>query len=107
MILFLGKHDAIVEYVRDSLKMNDVDIFCCPAVTDHHTEFGKYVDVIKEKQPVIVSTQSLEMLDVLLESDLEFEIVRTRRCGHEIRTAKMTKEEVVANRNAWNFDPRN
>ena len=106
MILLLGKHNNIVEYAKNTFKIDESDIFCCPDVTTHHTEFGKYVDTIRNENPAIITTQSLEMLDVLLESDLEFEVIRTRRFDDGIRTAKTTKEEVVGCRNVWNFDPR-
>ena len=108
MILLLGKHDVLMEYANNALKIDsDLDVFCCPAATDHHTEFGKYIDVIAEEKPEIITTQNLEMLDVLLESNLEFDVVRTRKYGDEIRTAKMTKKEVNDCREVWNFDPRN
>ena len=106
MILLLGKHNNIIEYAKNALKINEPDIFLCPVVTDHHTEFCKYIDVIAEEKPAIITTQNLEMLDVLLESDLKFEVIRTRRRGNEIRISKMTKKEVNDCRNLWNFDPR-
>ena len=106
MILILGKHDVIMEHVKETMHLSESDVFCCPAITTHHTEFCKHIDEIKSVNPPVITTQNIEMLDVLLESELEFKVVRTRRFDDEIRTAEMSKEEVLGNRNAWNFDPR-
>ena len=107
MVLLLGKHDAITEYMQTVLQIDDpLNLLCCPSTTAHHSEYGEYVDVIRDEQPPAITTQNLEMLDILLASDLDFGIIRVRRYGDEIKTANHTKEEVLANRKVWNFDPR-
>jgi hypothetical protein len=108
MKLLLGKHDVITAYVENVLNLDcDLDVLCCPAVNTHHTEFGSYIDIIKKENPPVITTQSLEMLDVLLKSNLQFEIITVRRYDDEIRAATRTKDYVVDCRKAWNFDPRN
>ena len=107
MVLLLGKHDAITEYMQTVLQIDDpLNLLCCPSSTVHHSEYGEYVNVIRDQQPPAITTQNLEMLDILLASDLDFGISRVRRYGDEIKTANHTKEEVLANRKVWNFDPR-
>lgn len=106
-ILLLGKNDVIEEYAEHVLKVDvRFDILRCPSITDHHTEYVEYVDVIRDEKPPVIITQSLEMIDVLLSSDLNFEVITVRRCNSEIRTRVLSKEDVVKNREAWNFDPR-
>ena len=106
-ILLLGKNDAVEEYARDVLKIDmGNDIVYYPSVTTHHTELGKYVDIAREEEPPVITTQSMEMIDVLLESDLDFEVVTVRRYNDEIRSRALLKKEVLANREAFDFDPR-
>ena len=106
MLLLLGKNDVIVEYARQTLKIDTLELFSCPGITTHHSEFGKYVDIIKEKKPEVITTQNIEMIDVLLASDLDFEVITVKRIDGEIRKRKVSKEYVVENRKVWAFDPR-
>lgn len=107
MILLLGINDVIEEYAEKVLKIDiGNDIVYYPSVTTHHTELRKYVDVAREEAPPVITTQSLEMLDVLLGSDLDFDVVTVRMYDNEIRSRTLTKEEVIANRELFNFDPR-
>ena len=106
MILLLGIDDVIEEYVEKVLKENPCKIAYCPAVFEHHTRFNKYIDIIKEEKYSMVTTQNLEMIDVLLKSDLDFEVVTVRRYGDEIKSRTMTKEDVIDCRDKFNFDPR-
>ena len=46
------------------------------------------------------------MIDVLLESDLDFEVVTVRRYDDEIRARTMTKEDVIDCRKKFDFEPR-
>ena len=82
------------------------DIVYYPSVTTHHTELGKYVDIAREEEPPVITTQSLEMLDVFLESSLDFEVITVRRYDNEIRSRIMTKEDVIDHREKFDFDPR-
>jgi hypothetical protein len=107
MILLLGINDVVEEYAENVLKIdmrNDIAYY--PSVTTHYIEFGKYVDIVREEKPPVITTQSLEMTDVLLESDLDFEVVTVRRCDNEIKSRTLTKEEALDCRNKFNFEPR-
>ena len=107
MILLLGKNDVIEEYVQDTLKKTADDMLHCPAMDTHYTELGKHVEEAREKMPAIITTQNIEMVDVLLASNLEFEVVTAKRIDNgEIRTRTLSKEDVAANRKAFAFDPR-
>jgi hypothetical protein len=108
MILLLGKNDAVEEYAKNVFQVNNAKdiIKYYPFVTTHHTELEKYIDMIKKDNSSVVTTQNLEMIDVLLSSDLDFAVVTVRRYGDEIKARTLPKEEVAANREAWNFDPR-
>lgn len=106
-ILLLGINDVVEEYAKNVLKIDmGNDIVYYPSVTTHHTELGKYVDIAREEEPPVITTQNLEMVDVLLESDLDFDVVTVRMYGNEIKSRTLTKEEVVANRKVFKFDPR-
>lgn len=106
-VLLLGKNDVIEEYAERVLKVDmKFDILRCPAITDHHTEYVEYVGVIRDETPPVITTQNLEMIDILLESDLDFKVITAKRIDDEIRTRILSKEDVVKNREAWNFDPR-
>ena len=107
MILLLGINDVVEEYAEKVLKIDiGNDIVYYPSITTHHTELGKYVDIAREEEPPVITTQSLEMLDVLLESDLDFEVITVRRYDNEIKSRTMTKEDVVCYRERFDFDPR-
>ena len=107
MILLLGINDNIEWYAENVLKVDTRnDIAYYPSVTAHYTEFWKYVGIAKENNPSVITTQNSEMIDVLLESDLDFDVITVRRYGEEIKARKLTKEEVIDYRNAFNFDPR-
>ena len=107
MILLLGINDIVEEYAEKFLKINlKKDIMRCPDITTHYTEFGKYVDTAREYKPAVITTQSLEMIDVFLESDLDFDVVTVRKCDDEIRARSLPKEEVIKDRETFCFDPR-
>ena len=106
MILLLGKYDEIVEYVVKTLGKNMKSVTHYPPFHAHHSEVIGYVELLKIDQIKVATTQSLEFIDVLLESDLDFEVVTVKRVNDEIRSRTLSKEDVAANRKAWAFDPR-
>lgn len=106
MKLLLGKIDAIAEYAETNLKMNKEDIAYYPTIPTHHTELGRYVDVVKENSPSVITTQSVEMMDTLLESDLDFEVITVRKVDDVIYSRSLSKNEVVEEREKFGFDPR-
>ena len=106
MKLLLGRINVIAEYAETKLKINKEDIAYYPTIPTYHTELGKYVDVIKESSPSVITTQSVEMMDTLLESDLDFEVVTARKVDNVIYSRSLPKNEVVENRKMFGFDPR-
>lgn len=106
MKLLLGRVDVIAEYAETNLKMNKEDIAYYPTIPTHHTELGEYVDVIKENIPSVITTQSVEMMDTLLASDLNFEVVTVRKIDNVIHSRSLPKNEVVEDRKKFGFDPR-
>ena len=106
MKLLLGRIDVIVEYAETNLKMNKEDIAYYPTIPTHHTELGKYVDVIKEISPSVITTQSVEMMDTLLASDLNIEVVTVRKIDNVIHSRSLPKNEVIEDRKKFGFDPR-
>lgn len=107
IILLLGINDVVEEYAENVLKIDmKNDIMYCPSITTHYTELGKYIDIAREEKPLVITTQSLEMIDVFLESNLDFEVVTVRRCDNEIKSRTLTKEEVLDCREKFNFEPR-
>ena len=107
MILLLGINDVVEKYAENVLKIDiGNDIVYYPSVTTHHTELVEYVDIAREDKPSIITTQSLEIIDVLLESDLDFEVVTVRRYDDGIKARTMTKEDVIDCRKKFDFEPR-
>ena len=106
-ILLLGINDVVEEYAEDILKVDvDEDVMYCPSIIMHHTEYGQYIEAAKSKKYHIIHTQSLEMVDLFLESDLDFSVITVRKYGNEIKARVLSKVEVAENRKAFNFDPR-
>lgn len=98
MILLLGKNDLVEEYAREILKINmSEDIVYYPSVTTHHTELNKYVEIAEEEKPLVITTQSLEMVDVLLESNLDIKVITVKSVNGKIKTRELSKEK------AWNL----
>ena len=109
MLVVLGKRDAIQTYFYSigGVNLGDVhDYLRLPADFHHYTEYPDLVVTIKKYNPRILVTQSLEFLDTLLESNLDFNIMRTKIVNGQLLTCEMTKQEVKQNREAWAFDPR-
>lgn len=108
VVLLLGRNDELEQYAKDVLKIDiENDLRYVPHPTVHHTDFPEYIDGIKEENVGFVTTQSLEMIDVLVKSDLDLEVVTVRNCDGELRARKMSKERVKTNRDTFDFDPRN
>ena len=108
MILLLGKNDVVEEYARETLKIDmGNDIVYYPDVTTHYTELHQYVDIAKVENPSVITTQSLEMIDTLLSSDLDFEVVTViRDKENNIRKRCKTKEEAWKLRETIGLDLR-
>lgn len=108
MILLLGKNEVIEEYVKDVLNMDlDKDVEYYPSIKTHYTELFKHVDDVKKNNPKVIVTQNIEMVDVFLMSDLDFEVVTVRK-GEDgkIRNRTLSKNDVYQNREVFAFEPR-
>ena len=109
MIVLLGQPTSIQAYIETmeiQEAMKDDLIYTLPPIDMHHSNYRFLINTIKAYKPEVIITQNLEFLDTLLESDLEFEVVRTKICEGKMYSCSMQKEEVRRNREAWLFDPR-
>lgn len=105
--LLLGRIDAIEEYARNDLKIDiEKDMAYYPPVHTHYKDLVKYIDTIKEKAQTVITTQNIEMLDTLLESDLNIEVITVRKADNVIYSRSLPKEEVLRNRETFGFEPR-
>lgn len=107
MILLLGKNDAVEKYAEETLKIDmGNDIAYYPDYKVHHTEFKKYIDIARDEEPPVITTQNNEMIDVLLSSDLDLEVIRVREYNNKICVAKHTKEEAWDLRQEYEMELR-
>lgn len=105
--LLLGRIDAIEEYAKNDLKINiEKDMVYYPPVPTHYSDLVKYIDIIKEKPQTVITTQNIEMLDTLLESDLNIEVITVRKADNVIYSRSLPKEEVLQDRETFGFEPR-
>ena len=107
MILLLGKREAVEGYIRNEKEKNE-SYFCViyPSSLDHHSGYGKYIPQIRLEEPQALITQSLEMVDVLLESDLEFDVVTLKTMDGKTYERRMDKIEALMLREEFNIDLR-
>lgn len=107
MILLLGKNNIVEKYAEETLKVDmGNDIVYYPSITTHYTELKKYINIAKEEDPPVITTQSLEMIDILLDSDLEFDVITVRLIDNEVRERKFTKARAWELREKMGFDLR-
>ena len=105
--LLLGRIDAIEEYAKNDLKINiEKDMVYYQPVPTHYSDLVKYIDIIKEKPQTVITTQNIEMLDTLLESDLDLEVITVRKADNVIYSRSLPKEEVLQDRETFGFEPR-
>ena len=45
-------------------------------------------------------------MDVLLDSDLDFEVITVRKVDNVIHSRSLSKKEVIEDRKGFGFDPR-
>ena len=70
------------------------------------TDYDYYINRIKENKPFAVVPKTLDFVDALLNSDLEFKIVKISEYVREINVESFTKEELFEKGKDSNFDPR-
>ena len=93
MILLLGKNDLVEKYADEVLKIDmGNDIVYYPEVTTHFSEYGKALDDIKEDIPPVITSQNIEFINFLLDSDLEFEVWTVYE-NEKVR--KLSKEKAI------------
>lgn len=103
-ILLLGFNDLVVEYAKDVLRVENIAYY--PSITTHFTELKKYVGIALEDKPQVITTQSNELIDVFLQSELDFEIVTVRKCAGKLRTRTLTKEAALDLREKYDCELR-
>ena len=107
MILLLGKRESVEGYIRNEKEKNESYFYVtCPSSLDHHSEYGKYIPQIRLEKPQALTTQSLEMVDTLLESDLEFDVVTLKTMDGKTYERRMEKKEALMLRDEFNIDLR-
>ena len=119
----LDGHKQIVltgrpENVRKVAKHLKAVLYYAPRDTDYFEDYpdvanelkGCFESLANKRDIIIVTTQSKEFLDCLLESDLDFVQVTVRKYDHDdddtYRIRVLTKEDALANRRAFNFELR-
>ena len=107
MKLLLGRIEAIEEYAKNDLKIDvEKEMAYYPPVPTHYRDLVKYIDIIKEKQQTVITTQNIEMMDTLLEADLDLEVITVRKADNVIYSRALPKEEVLEGRKTFGFEPR-
>jgi hypothetical protein len=103
------------ENVRAIAKHLQAKLYFLPREEDHFTDYPSIINEFQEhlkyeKGIIIVTTQSKEFLDCLLESELDFVQVTVRHYDHDdddtYRIRVLTKEEALADRRAFNMELR-
>jgi hypothetical protein len=76
MILLLGKNNAVERYAKEILNIDmDNDIVYYPDETTHYTELPEWIEIAREENPPVVTTQRLDMINEFLHSDLDFKVI--------------------------------
>ena len=76
MILLLGKNNAVERYAKEILNIDlDNDIVYYPDETTHYTELPEWIEIAREENPPVVTTQRLDMIDAFLYSDSDFNVI--------------------------------
>ena len=93
MILLLGKNNLVEKYADEVLKIDmGNDIVYYPNVTTHFSEYDKTLDDIKEDIPLVITSQNIDFINFLLDSDLEFEVWTVYE-NEKVR--KLSKEKAI------------
>ena len=76
MILLLGKNSAVERYAKEIMSIDmDNDIVYYPDETTHYTELPEWIEIAREENPPVVTTQRLDMINEFLHSDLDFKVI--------------------------------
>lgn len=89
MILVLGKNSFVEEYIKKlGLNLRN-DLVYYPGWADHYTDYPLLITQIKKDNPLAVTSQNIEFIDYMLNSDLKFDVVTV---FDDQRIRKLTKE---------------
>lgn len=103
MLLILGKNSFVEEYAKKIGLNIRSDIVYYPGWADHYTSYPLLINQIRKDNPLAVTSQNIEFIDYLLNSDLEFNVV-TVYDNAKIRT--MTKETAKEAREVMGLELR-
>jgi hypothetical protein len=79
MILLLGKNDAVENYAEKVMNIDiGSDLCFYPDQTTHYTEYDKEIECLREDNPPVVTSQNIEFINYMLDSDLDFEVWTVR-----------------------------
>ena len=117
LIIGCTKRDNVDRYLEKVLNVDSTDAvkyYPHPMhnMDDYTTEekqelYDYYIEDIKRYVPFAVVPTTLEFMDVLLNSDIEFKIVEiSEYIEIEIKETPLTKEELMEKRKDSNFNPR-
>lgn len=96
MILLLGKNNAVERYAKEMLNINmDDDIVYYPDETSHYTDLPKWVELAREENPPVVTTQRLDMINEFLHSDLDFKVITAIEVDGNIKGRVLEDKEKV------------
>lgn len=94
MILLLGKNNAVERYAKEILNIDlDNDIVYYPDKTTHYTELSQWIELAREEDPYVVTTQRLDMIDAFLHSDLDFKVITAIEVDGDIKGRVLESKE--------------
>lgn len=91
MILYTGKDKVIRSYLEFELGINEEEVFSYPSHDTHYTDYNEELSMIKDCGKDFTS-QNIEFIDYLLNSDLEFEVHTLYFEDGEFLIRKLSKE---------------
>ena len=69
-------NNAVERYAKEILNIDmDNDIVYYPDETTHYTELPEWIEIAREENPPVVTTQRLDMINEFLHSDLDFKVI--------------------------------
>lgn len=106
-LLLLGCDNNIREYVKDILNKDVNNIEYYPDERTHYSEFEQVVDVIRNKKTELIVSQNMEFVDVLLKSELNFDVITViRNEKGEIKHRTISKEKAFQLRDDYCMELR-